>query len=148
MESAAKVCDTLGMQSAVTLWTSTPSELFSRYSEVLGRRRRIGTPHEPEMRAAFMQWTAERFHCLRGAFGVVPWQPLSFIAWLNSSAVQDNRPAQAAGRFLLSVWGPKTDWGKQGLSGWAPFDLSAAVDVWSVVDRQAFEAWLANPLWP
>jgi len=134
--------------SAVTLWTSTPSEIFARYAEVTGRRRRIGTPHEPQMREAFMAWTAQPFHCLRGATGIVPWQPLTFIAWLNSSAVRDNRPAQAAGRFLLSVWGPKTDWSKEGFAGWQPFDVSAALDVWSPVDRHAFEAWLANPLWP
>jgi hypothetical protein len=136
------------MQSAVTLWTSTPAEIFARYAEVTSRRRRSGTPHADDMRAWFMESTAERFHCLRGAFGTKPWQPLSLIAWLNSSAVADNRPAQAAGRFLLSVWGPKTDWAKQGYSRWAPFDVSAALDVWAPIDRHAFEAWLANPLWP
>jgi hypothetical protein len=136
------------MESALSLWTSTPAQLFGRYSEVLGRRRRIGTPHPEEIRSFFMEQTAAGFSCLSGAFGVRPWQALSFIAWLNAPAQQVDPAVQAAGRFLLSVWGPKTDWRAQGLAGWRPFDLTEALDVWSTVDRQAFERWLDAPVWP
>jgi hypothetical protein len=142
------------MQPALSLdgWTNEVDQvLLSKFSEVCLRRRRTNTqpgagPHPEEIRSFFMTTTAQRFACLQDAWGIDPWQYLSFIGYLNGRL--EDAATVHAGRFIMFVYGPRTHWGMAGLSGWQPFNLALALGAWGPDDRAAFEAWLESPVWP
>lgn len=139
-------------------WTTAEDRaLMARFDEVCYRRQRRVTsattmreqsPVPEEIRAWMMTTTAQRFGALNGAWGIDPWQPLSFIAWLNDAQRIEDPAIVAAGRFVLFVFEPRTHWGLAGCSPWQPFNISQALAAWGPEDRAAFVAWLDEPVWP
>ena len=89
----------------------------------------------------------------RDADGIAPWDVDRFLFWLCGPAPSSG--ALHAGRFLLSVWNPSTDWieqarekGIDGAGAAKRFDLFDSVGVWDDAHRLACMVWIEAPFWP
>ncbi len=86
------------------------------------------------------------FPTLREVPGIDPWEPEALIEWLNGPA--PGHGAACAGRFLLGVWNPGTDWTDLGLEPPGHFDLFEAMACWDREHVGAMLKWLESPFFP
>ena len=89
---------------------------------------------------------AKLFPSVADAPGADPWDADQLVAWLNGPAPGSG--ASWAGRFLLSVWNPSTDWTEFGLKGAGRFDLMEAIACWDRQHVLAIQKWIDAPFWP
>jgi hypothetical protein len=107
-----------------------------------------------------MRRLCRSFPCLLGAPGTAPWtmgqepegESNPFLEWMCSGP---SHGELLAGRFVLRVWNPSTDWTEQArLSGLEPgsalvrFDVLEAMAVWDLRHQEAFRQWVDLPFWP
>jgi hypothetical protein len=140
-------------------WTGHPAavrEAIEAEKTAIARARRWPQTAEGyiDTRAA-MTVLARSFPVLaRDAEGIAPWDVDRFLAWLCGPAPSSG--AIHAGRFVLSVWNPRTDWREvarqSGIDGAGDrlqrFDLFEAVGVWDDEHRLACMTWIDGPFWP
>lgn len=101
----------------------------------------------PEDTRKAMSVLCKRFPTLADADGVEPWDVHRFVAWLNGPAPGSG--AALAGRFVLGVWNPETDWTEElGLRPPGKFELFRAVGLWDEAHMAAFVSWIIAPFWP
>lgn len=139
-------------------WTGHPDavreteEAFARSRERAARWPQDAHGHI-DTRAA-MSVLGRLFPTLRGADGIEPWDADRFLAWLCGPVPSSG--AQHAGRFLLSVWNPSTDWREVARDGGIEgaderlrrFDIHDAAGTWDEPHRLACMTWLDAPFWP
>ena len=139
-------------------WTGHPAAVSEAVASVKAARDRARRwPQTPEgyvdTRGA-MTVLARSFPVLaRDADGIAPWDVDRFLLWLCGPAPSSG--ARHAGRFLLSVWNPSTDWietarekGIEGAEALGRFDLFDAAGVWDDAHRLACMIWIEAPFWP
>jgi hypothetical protein len=107
----------------------------------LVRRRNEGNHNPAKCNRLRMAYLAETFHGLRGAPGVLPWDPQKLARWVRSGA--RGHGSQCAGRFVLMVWN-RDAFDKPGLR----FDVGEAFACWDDSHRGAFLAWAQRHWWP
>jgi hypothetical protein len=83
---------------------------------------------------------AERFHALRGAPGVRPFDPERLDAWAVTAATSEAMADCA--RFVLGVWNQSAPW------RCGRFDAMRALGRWDAEHRAAFVAWARDPYFP
>lgn len=107
-----------------------------------------------------MRRLCRSFPSLVGAPGTAPWtmgqEPEDtanpFLVWMCGGP---SHGELLAGRFVLGVWSPSTDWTEQArLSGLEPgsalirFDVFEAMGTWDLAHVEAFQRWVEFPFWP
>ena len=107
--------------------------------------------HWPEDAYEKMAKLCSLFPTLRDVPGTNPWHVATFLKWMNSGAPGSG--AWNAGLFVLGVWNPATDWGKEGLkikcsSAGGRFNMFRALGCWDREHEAAFREWLDFPFWP
>lgn len=100
------------------------------------------------------------FPSLVGVPGTAPWtmgqEPEEtanpFLEWMCSGP---SHGELLAGRFVLGVWNPSTDWTEQARhTGLGPgsalirFDVFEAMGAWDEAHVEAFSRWVELPFWP
>jgi hypothetical protein len=96
---------------------------------------------------------ARSFPTLRAADGIEPWDVDRLVAWLCGPA--PSHGALLAGRFVLGVWNPTSDWIElarerqlEGADKLTRFDVLEAVSVWDDEHMAACVRWMQAPFWP
>ena len=99
------------------------------------------------------------FPTLRGVPGTEPWNAMHFLDWLCTSPAVTTG-SDHAGRFVLQVWNPGTNWAELAMKSPAdeglglkgielePFNVVQALAVWDSDHERAFLEWCALPFWP
>lgn len=79
-----------------------------------------------------------------------PWNATAFLRWLCGGGLSHGE--LLAGRLLLGVWNPDTDWEKEAREEGLPapdaakrFDMLEAASVWDGEHLGAVATWLARP---
>jgi hypothetical protein len=138
-------------------WTGHPDAIREATEAIAAAKERDARwPQTPEgyvdTRAA-MTVLARLFPTLRTADSIDPWNADRFLAWMCGPI--SSGPVHA-GRFLLSVWNPSTDWREVAREKGIDFsegrldrfDLHDAVAVWDPAHRLACMTWIDAPFWP
>jgi hypothetical protein len=128
-------------------------ELELQRSKLAATKEKWGTGDERMVRLC------HAFPTLRGVPGTDPWNALRFLEWLCTSGGVTTG-SKHAGRFVLQVWNPSTDWGalamqplaEEGLGlkdvELAPFNVVQALAAWDSDHERAFCDWAELPFWP
>ncbi|MCW8138297.1 MAG: hypothetical protein KIT58_05260 [Planctomycetota bacterium] len=95
------------------------------------RRNADATPRTPIERLA---WS---FPTLRGAPGVVPWDPEELDRWACGPVPSSG--GLYAAQFVLGVWNIFAEW------GCGRFDALRALNTWDSAHREAFVEWAEDP---
>lgn len=84
---------------------------------------------------------------------VSPWEATRFLRWLCETPMSHGE--LLAGRFVLAIWNPNTDWvaeakadGFENASAAKRFDVIEAAGVWDAAHLAVLRAWLEHPEFP
>ncbi len=132
-------------------WTGPAALVEKVRSEIsAAEERRARWPKDVN---AAMSQLAHSFPSLKGQPGTEPWNSLEFLHWLCGPAPGSG--AVHAGRFVLGVWSPSTDWvvvaqekGIGGAGAARRFDLFEALGTWDRAHVAACSAFMDAPFWP